>query len=82
MTRETATRARITALIYSMTNGVLFGVGIILVLTLPALSANSGFWISVVVGVSVILALPIAWWIAPRLRARYWRPGIAASNSR
>jgi len=52
------TRAQIAALIYSMTNGVLFGVGIILVLTLPALSANSGFWISVVVGMSVILALP------------------------
>jgi len=82
MTRETATRAQIAALIYSMTNGVLFGAGVILVLTLPALSANSGFWISVVVGASLILALPIAWWMAPRLRARYWRPGIAASNSR
>ena len=34
------------------------------------------------VGASFILALPIAWWMAPRLRARYWRPGIAASNSR
>jgi len=82
MTRETATRAQIAALIYSMTNGVLFGAGVILVLTLPALSANSGFWISVVVGASFILTLPIAWWMAPRLRARYWRPGIAASNSR
>jgi hypothetical protein len=65
MTRETATRAQIAALIYSMTNGVLFGAGVILVLTLPVLSANSGFWISVVVGASFILALPIAWWMAP-----------------
>ena len=63
MTRETATRTQIAALIYSMTNGVLFGAGVILVLTLPVLSANSGFWISVVVGASFILALPIAWWM-------------------
>jgi hypothetical protein len=82
MTRETTTRAQIAALIYLMTNGVLFGAGVILVLTLPALSANSGFWISAVVAASFILALPIAWWMAPRLRARYWRPGIAASNPR
>ena len=40
-------------------------------LTLPVLSANAGFWISVVVGASLILAAPIAWWIAPRLRARF-----------
>jgi hypothetical protein len=43
MALETTTRAQIAALIYSMTNGVLFGVGVILVLTLPTLSANSGF---------------------------------------
>ena len=71
MTRDTGTRALIAVLIYSMTNGVLFGAGLILVLTLPVLSADTGLWISVVVGASFILAAPIAWWIAPRLRARY-----------
>jgi hypothetical protein len=80
MTRETGTRALIAVLIYSMTNGVLFGAGLILVLTLPVLSADTGFWISVVVGVSFILAAPIAWWIAPRLRARYWRGRSAANH--
>jgi hypothetical protein len=79
MTRETGTRALIAVLIYSMTNGVLFGAGLILVLTLPVLSADTGMWISVVVGASFILAAPIAWWIAPRLRARYWR-GRGAAN--
>ena len=73
MTRETRTRAGIAVLIYSMASGVLFGAGLILVLTLPVLNANAGFWISVVVGASFILAAPIAWWMAPRLRARYWR---------
>jgi hypothetical protein len=73
MTRETATRTYIAALVYLMTNSVLFGAGVILVLTWPALSADAGFWITVVVATSFILAAPIAWWIAPRMRARYWR---------
>ena len=74
MTEETSTRVQIAALIYSMTGSVLFGAGLILVLTLPVLNADAGFWISVVVGASLALAAPIAWWMAPRLRARYWRP--------
>jgi len=82
MTQETGTRAQIAILIYAMTSGVLFGAGLIFVLALPVLNANSGFWISVVVGASIILAAPIAWWMVPRLRARYWRPRIAASSSR
>ena len=78
MTRETRTRAGIAVLIYSMANGVLFGAGLIIVLSLPALSADIGLWISVIVGASFILAAPIAWWMAPRLRARYWRQRVTA----
>jgi hypothetical protein len=73
MTRETATRAQIALLVYMMTNGALFGAGVILVLTWPALNADAGFWISAVVATSFIGAAPIAWWIAPRMQARYWR---------
>jgi hypothetical protein len=73
MTDETWIRVQIAALIYSMTNSVLFGVGLVVVLTLPVLNADAGFWISVLVGTSLVLAAPIAWWMAPRLRARYWR---------
>jgi hypothetical protein len=58
MTRETVTRAGNAVLIYSMASSVLFGAGLILVLSLPALSADIGFWISVVVGASFILAAP------------------------
>jgi hypothetical protein len=71
MTRETKTRAQIALLVYMMTEGVLFGAGVVLVLTWPALSADTGFWIVTVVVASGILAAPIAWWIAPRMRARY-----------
>ena len=81
MTRETATRVQIAALIYLMTNSVLFGAGVILVLTWPALNADAGLWISVVVAASFVLAAPIAWWIAPRMRARYWRRRMAVDHA-
>ena len=81
MTRETATRAQIALLIYLMTQGVLFGAGLILVMTLPALSVDAGFWIAVIVAASVILAAPIAWWIALRMRARYWRRRMIADHA-
>lgn len=77
MTRETATRARIALLIYLMTQGVLFGAGLVLVMTWPALTENSGFWISAVIAASFILAVPVAWGIAPRLRARFGRQNAA-----
>lgn len=58
MQRETKTRAQIAALIYAMTNAVLFGAGLIAVLSVPALSANAGIWIAAVVGLSLVLAAP------------------------
>ena len=81
MTGETSTRVQIAALIYSMTSAVLFGAGLLLVLTLPVLNADAGYWISVVIGASLILAVPIAWWMAPRLRARHWRLRPAADGA-
>ena len=69
----TRNRLRIAVLIYSMTNAVIFGAGIIAVLNLPALSANAYIWIPVVVVASLVLAAPFAWLIAPRLQARYDR---------
>ena len=80
MTEETSTRVQIAALIYSMTNSVLFGAGLVLVLAAPVLNADAGFWISVVVGASLILSGPIAWWMAPRLRARYWKRRSVAND--
>jgi hypothetical protein len=81
MTRETWTRTQIAVLVYSMTNGVLFGAGLIVVLMVPALNANAGFWIAVVIAASLILAAPFAWLLAPRLRARYWRHRLLAAPS-
>jgi len=72
MQRETKTRAAIAALIYLMTNAAIFGAGLITVLSLPDLRGEGMISIPVVVVASLILAAPIAWLIAPRLRAGYW----------
>ncbi|MDO8878300.1 MAG: hypothetical protein Q7V40_19670 [Pseudolabrys sp.] len=73
MTQEPTVRTQISVLIFAMTNAVLFGAGLITVLLVPALNANAGFWIAMVVVTSLVVAAPVAWLIAPRLRARYWR---------
>jgi hypothetical protein len=68
-----STKVAIAALIYSMVNAVLFGTGLIIVLTVPALSAHAMALVPAVVVVSLVLAIPVSWIVAPRLRARYWR---------
>jgi len=64
------TRDRIAILIYSMVNAVLFGIGLVVVLNVPLFAAHLWIGIPVVVLTSLILGAPIAWLIAPRLRAR------------
>jgi hypothetical protein len=73
MQTETKTRAAIAALIYPMTNALIFGTGLIVVLTLPTLRGEEVISIPTVVVVSLILAAPAAWVIAPRLRVRHRR---------
>jgi hypothetical protein len=66
-------RLQIAALIFMMVQGVLFGVGVTLVLVTP-LSAFAMQLMPWVVGISFIVSLPLSWAIAPRLRARFWHP--------
>jgi hypothetical protein len=67
-------RLTIAALIYMMiVNAVLFGCGVTIVLAMPILSALATTLVPTVVITSLILALPVSWFLAPRLRARYWR---------
>ena len=75
-----STRACIAILIYSMINAVLFGIGIVTVLNVPSLAAHAWIGIPVVVVLSLLLAVPIAWFIVPRMRARYWRRREEANN--
>ena len=76
------TRDRIAVLIYAMVNAVLFGIGLVFVLNVPSFAAHLWVGIPAVVLASLVLAVPIAWLIAPRLRARRARRDAArALNS-
>jgi hypothetical protein len=63
----------ITAVIYMMVNAVLFGIGATVLLSVPSLATQATPLLWVVVVMSFVLALPIAYFLAPRLRARYQR---------
>jgi hypothetical protein len=84
------TRVSIAALIYLMVQAVIFGVGVVLVLATP-LQAEAMKLLPVVVITSAIVSVPISWFMAPRLQARFWRvkgvksdfisgPSVASSN--
>ena len=73
MTQDTAVRTQISALIFVMTNAVLFGAGLVTVLLLGLSAQATGIGIAAVTAFSFIVGAPAAWLIAPRLRARYWR---------
>jgi hypothetical protein len=65
-------RLSIAVLVFMMIQAVLFGVGAVLVLATPLNELAMQLMPVVVIG-SAIIAMPISWLIAPRLRARYWR---------
>ena len=71
MTENTLARVRVAALIFSMVNAVVFGVGIVTILTIPALAADASFWIPAVVLASFLLSPPLSWLLAPRMMLRF-----------
>lgn len=68
---NTVARARVAALVFSMVNAVVFGTGLVAVLSIPALSAHASFWIPAVVAASFLLAAPLSWLIAPMMMLRF-----------
>jgi len=66
-------RIYITILLSLMTCAVLFGIGAVTVLSVPALSEQAKFLLPIVIAASFVLGPIIAWFMAPRLRARYWK---------
>jgi len=81
MAREIGTRAQIALLLYSTLNVVLFTAGVYVVMLSPTLNAYAGFWLAGIVAASVIVTAPIAWGLAPRLNADYWRKKMLANPS-
>jgi hypothetical protein len=82
MQRDTKTRAGIAALVYTMINAVMFGAALITVLMVPFFRAHAAIGIGAAVLASLIAAAPVAWLIAPRLRARTWRRQPRALHAR
>jgi hypothetical protein len=62
----------IAALIYAMVQAVLFGVGLVVVLSTP-LSRDAMSAIPWMVAITASLSLPLSLAIAPRLTERHWR---------
>lgn len=67
-----STRMQIATMVFMMVQAVAFGAGIVAVLASP-LSLHAMVAIPAMVVVSSAVSAPLSWWIAPRLRARYWR---------
>jgi hypothetical protein len=78
MTRDNRARLRVAMLIFVMVNAVVFGAGLVIVLTTPALSQHAFLWIPVVVVSSFVVSPPLAWFIAPMMMQRF----IQARNMR
>jgi len=78
MTSDNRARLRVAILIFIMVNAVVFGIGLVTVLTTPALSQHAFLWIPVVVVSSFLFSPPLAWFIAPMMMQRF----IQARNMR
>ena len=66
-------RLYITIMLSLMTCAVLFGIGAVAVLSVPALNEQAKFLLPAVIAASFVLGPIIAWFMAPRMRARYWK---------
>jgi len=73
MNNDSRARLRVAALIYCIVNAVVFGVGLILVVSLPALMSHAFFWIPVVVVSSFVISAPLSWFIAPWMMMRFMK---------
>ena len=73
MTENTLARVRVAGLLFSMVNAVVFGVGIVAILTIPALAAHASFWIPALVLASFLLSPPLSWFLAPMMMLRFTR---------
>lgn len=66
-------RFQIAVMVGLMINAIIFGIGAVTVLSVPALSAHAAYLLPAVVICAFVITPLIAWMIAPRLRLRYWR---------
>lgn len=84
MKRQTKTRAGTAALVYIMSNAVMFGAALITVLMVPYFRTDMAGGIAAAVLASLAAAVPVAWLIAPRLHAhtRRQQPRVLYARAR
>ncbi|HEV7320713.1 MAG TPA: hypothetical protein VGO04_19115 [Ensifer sp.] len=66
-------RLQLAIMVGLMVNAILFGIGIVTVLSIPILADNAKYAIPVVVVACFTITPFVAWLMAPRLRLQYWR---------
>jgi hypothetical protein len=71
MTSDNQARLRVAALIFTMVNAVVFGVGLVTVLTTPTMAQHAFFWIPAVIVSSFVFSPPLSWFIAPMMMQRF-----------
>jgi len=71
MDNDNRARLRVAALIYCMVNAVVFGIGVLLVVSIPALVSHAFFWIPALVVSSFVISAPLSWFIAPWMMMRF-----------
>ena len=76
MEKDKRARLRVAALIYCMVNAVLFGIGTILVVSVPALMSHAFFWMPALVAASFVVSAPLSWFLAPWMMLRFMRAPI------
>lgn len=64
-------RTLMSILLFMPFNAIIFGLLASVILMIPALNAQAMWLLPAAVAVSLVAA-PLAWLAAPRLRARYW----------
>lgn len=77
MKADTRRRMNLTALISPIAASVLFGVGAVAALTIPALRTHLAMSLATVIVLSVPLGVLTGWLLAPRMRAKYPRDFIS-----
>ncbi|MBR0774813.1 hypothetical protein JQ543_15795 [Bradyrhizobium diazoefficiens] len=66
------TRVQIASMVFMMLQPILFGIGMVLILTTP-LNQHAMMLIPWMIAATFFVSAPLAWLLAPRLQMRYWR---------
>ncbi|MGL4325334.1 MAG: hypothetical protein ACRCTD_14960 [Beijerinckiaceae bacterium] len=67
------TNTQVRLLASMLAQSVFFGIGAIVVLSVPALSVHAAYSIPAVVIAAILLGGIAGWILGPKMRARYWR---------